>query len=232
MPNDYGHIVFPGSPWPSGHAIDTFAWSARIEADESLWFDLHLVTEDYDGGDPDSPPEDDDSDDWVSPGVWRNYHRCILSSTYWDEDVRGAGGIPGIRVPDELLPLDFSSLDAHRFLVDSLPSDPHAWPRPFAIYLLGHDAVAGHEVCFRRSDDPHFWNIDWLGRIALVYAHANAKFDHEFIAHIRGVPFTGIQLAEQLPQGSELELARRLVVHYEGFTLNTNGADRWIVPNQ
>src|SRR5690348_2502727 len=44
-------IVFVGSPWPKGHAIKEFAWSAQLDPNSGIWFGLHLVSDKYDAED-------------------------------------------------------------------------------------------------------------------------------------------------------------------------------------
>jgi hypothetical protein len=39
-------IYFKDNPWPEGHPIKEFVWSARIEGSD-VWFDMHLETENY-----------------------------------------------------------------------------------------------------------------------------------------------------------------------------------------
>ena len=39
-------IHFPGNPWPEGHALTEFAWTARV-VDGVVWCDLHLRSADY-----------------------------------------------------------------------------------------------------------------------------------------------------------------------------------------
>lgn len=45
--DDCDRIFFAGNPWPEGHPIRTFQWSARL-CDGMVWFDFHLETIDYD----------------------------------------------------------------------------------------------------------------------------------------------------------------------------------------
>ena len=33
-----GRILFPGNPWPEGHALQEFAWTVRL-VDGKVWFD-------------------------------------------------------------------------------------------------------------------------------------------------------------------------------------------------
>ena len=76
-------IYFKDNPWPEGHPIKRFAWSAK-EIDGDIWFDMHLESADYYA---ERDIEDDEDEgypsDWTAPAVWSNYHSCILSSNYW-----------------------------------------------------------------------------------------------------------------------------------------------------
>ncbi|PXX57455.1 hypothetical protein DFR70_118110 [Nocardia tenerifensis] len=172
-----GRIVFPGNPWPAGHAIEEFAWTGRIDENGNLWFDLHLRSAEYVAeGEPESA---EGADDWASPRVWRDCGSCTLSSTYWGED-DGTGFLaatPGnpfrlkARAPQRLTadPLPLVEFDQLEYLA-------------FNIYLLGHDSVADQEVIFtRRPDGAH--DIEWHGRIALTYAD-DTEFRHRFRARI------------------------------------------------
>ena len=79
---DFGRIYFPGNPWPKGHAITQFQWSARVDRSSGIWFDLHLET-DYYYADDREEIEDRAKSDWASRIVWCNYHSCTLSSVNW-----------------------------------------------------------------------------------------------------------------------------------------------------
>ena len=39
-------IYFKGNPWPEGHPVKEFKWSASIR-DGYVWFDMHLESQDY-----------------------------------------------------------------------------------------------------------------------------------------------------------------------------------------
>ncbi len=164
-----GRIVFPGNPWPAGHAIEEFAWTGRLDRAGNLWFDFHLRSADYAAeGLPEHPAG---APDWSSPVVWANYHRCTLSSTYWGED-DGTGFLAA--TPGKLFQLKAAA--PQRLTADPLPlrEIDELEYLAFNIYLLGHDSVADQEVLFtRRADGAH--DIEWCGRIALSYAD-----DHEF----------------------------------------------------
>lgn len=177
-----GRILFPGNPWPEGHPIETFEWTARVVEGE-VWFDLHLQTADYDSEREIDDGDEDEESDWQAAGVWGNYHRCTLSSTYWNE----GGGFRVCRLDD------FSPawLDGKAFEVDPLDGEVDDDDRAFDIYLLGHDSVANHRIEFRRQgaqeDGADRFDIRWTGDIALTYA-GNSALEHRFEATIRGVP--------------------------------------------
>jgi hypothetical protein len=180
-----GRIRFEGNPWPEGHPLAEFAWTARIERGW-VWFDLHLRSADYDSERAIEYDEDTAYDsDWEAPIVWNNYHRCTLSSTAW-------GGRNGFRVckADVYSPV---WLDGRTFSVDPAKGrvdDPEE--HVFHVYLLGHDSVANHRIAFRRIGDTASFEIDWRGEIALTYT-GNDALEHRFEASIRGVPFPAPQ---------------------------------------
>ena len=182
-----GRIVFAGSPWPEGHAIEEFEWTARAVGD-ALWFDLHLRSAGYDAEREIEDNEDgNESSDWQCPGVWGNYHACILSSTYW-------GGEGGFRVC-ALGECSADWLDGRRFEVDPVEGvieDPDE--RAFHIYLLGHDSVANHRIEFRRIGDSERFDILWTGEIALTYAGED-ELAHRFEARVTAVPYPTLPFA-------------------------------------
>ncbi len=175
-------IVFEGNPWPEGHAIEVFTWTAR-EVDGEVWFDLHLETADYYAErDIEDDGEDADSS-WESPGVWGNYHACTLSSTKWHEG--------GFKVCAKA---DYSPafLDGREFIVDPDPESFEDWDdHAFHIYLLGHDAVSRHRIRFERIGDSNDFTITWEGRIALAYVGQH-EYRYAFSAVIGDVPLPDV----------------------------------------
>lgn len=176
-----GRIVFPGNPWPEGHAIEKFEWSVECRGDE-VWFHFHLETKDYYD---ERDIEDDESieypSDWEAPIVWGNYHSCTISSHDWHQ-----GGFLGCAVSQ------FSPqfVDGLQLNVDPLPRDlgDGYETRAFHIYLLGHDAVADHRIKFSRVGNTGLFDIAWEGSIALAYA-GDYELRYRFIANIKRVPF-------------------------------------------
>lgn len=175
-------IRFPGNPWPEGHALAEFAWTARV-VDGVVWCDLHLRSADY-YAERDIELDEDSESSWEAAGVWGNYHRCTLSSTYWDND----RGFP-------LCPVaDFSAdwLDGRTFEIDTIANGTldgvELDDLAFHIYLLGHDSVANHRITFQRVAGSDRFDIAWTGDIALTYA-GDDDLDHRFEARIANVPF-------------------------------------------
>ena len=205
-----GRIRFPGNPWPDGHAIETVTWSGRLLATGELWFDLHLTSADYYAEDEDDDEEEDADDDWTSKGCWSNYHACILSSTYWDEE--GTGILAG--TPQE--PLSFARLDGRIFEVDALPmeGDP-----AFHVYLMGHDSVADHRIAFRSGARPSdAFALAWSGKVALTYA-GDEEFRYTFEASVPSVRFDGIYLGGGVLDEAAAMLLGRSLVEAERFEL-------------
>jgi hypothetical protein len=191
-----GRIVFPGNPWPEGHPIEEFEWTARIEGGD-LWFDLHLRSAEYDSErqfDADDENEEDEASSWEAPIVWNNYHRCTLYSTFWGEQ----GGFRVCAIDA----FSLAWLDGRAFAVDPVEAEiEDADDRPFHIYLLGHDSVANHRVEFRRVagsdidgsniDSSDAFDILWSGDIALSYV-GDSRLEHRFEARIARVPCPAI----------------------------------------
>jgi hypothetical protein len=182
-----GRIHFSDNPWPEGHPIAEFAWTARNQNGQ-VWFDLHLRSADYYAERDIEDDEDAEYDsDWDAPGVWYNYHRCTLSSTFWSSD-------KGFEVcaASEYSP---ASLEGRAFAVDPVGTDMSEVDDldelSFNIYLLGHDSVANHRIVFHRRGDSDLFDIEWSGDIALTYAGEDA-LAHRFEARIHGVLFPAL----------------------------------------
>jgi len=177
--SDENRIFFKGNPWPEGHPIAEFEWHAERRGDR-VWCNVHLSSaEYYSERDIQEDPENDDLGDWEAPIVWGNYHRCIMSNTYWGDT-----------------PFDFCAVDS--FSADALDGftcevNPNLKrvqdvdDLAFGIYLLGHDACANHKMTFRRIGQTQTFDIDWSGKIALAYA-GDYDFKYDFRAKICGVP--------------------------------------------
>ncbi|WP_462379756.1 hypothetical protein [Pseudomonas sp. Marseille-QA0892] len=178
-------IYFKDNPWPEGHRIATFVWSARnVEGD--VWFDMHLESDDYYA--EREIDDDDDADygsDWEAPIVWGNYHSCTLSTNEFH-----AGGFRVCTV-DEYSP-DF--LDGLELLVDAnvgaeqIEAGAHL---AFRIYLLGHDAVANHRLTFERVANSERFRIVWSGQIAMAYV-GDYALEHSFRASISSAAFPAL----------------------------------------
>lgn len=177
MPEE-NRIWFPGNPWPEGHPLKEFAWTAEVRKGV-VWFFLHLKTADY-YSERDIEDEDKDFDSsWEAPIVWGNYHSCTISSTDWHD-----GGFPVCPLSE----YSIESLDGYEAIVDPLPINPDGdWDDlAFHTYLLGHDSVAGHKIRFSRRIGTNEFDIHWEGKIALVYA-GDYEYRYDFKALIYGV---------------------------------------------
>jgi hypothetical protein len=197
-----GRIYFPGNPWPGGHRVVSCALSAIIHPavgtyasdyanpGPGLMLQLTLESANYD--------EEDQSDhyvegehDWTSKIVWNNYGRCRLGPSQSSQ-------VPGIRVSDGSVPFEFG-LASYRFAVDRLPPDGNVdWETfhetvGFGLYLLGHDAVADHDIHLHSRQADGSYTLDWSGRIALTYG-GGTTFEHAFHAQVTGVKFDAISL--------------------------------------
>lgn len=155
-------IWFPGNPWPEGHPIEEFDWSVE-DRDGVIWMLIHLKSANYY-----SERHIDDHDAecgsaWKASIAWSNYHCCTMSCTYWHH-----GGFPVC--PVEQYSLEF--LDGYVASVNPLPESAEMEfdDLAFHIYLLGHDAVAGHRIHFRRRGNSDRFDLDWTGKIANAYA--------------------------------------------------------------
>ncbi len=187
-----GRIWFIDNPWPGGHAVENFVWSGRLDADGTLWFDLHLETVSYEA---EAEAAVDLDDDWHSAVVWQNYHSCTLSSTNWADE-----GTKGLAVGGESSPLKWVQMDGASFAADEAKLgdsvDVDVEPA-FLIYLTGHDATAGHQVIFKKGASAGTFDIEWTGKIALAYAGDN-ELKHTFKAQLAGIEFQGFVVNDEL----------------------------------
>ncbi|PBI86593.1 hypothetical protein [Variovorax boronicumulans] len=172
-------IHFADNPWPEGHPVKEFRWTASVRNNE-VWFDLHLRSEDYDAEREIDEPEDEDIDypsDWDAPGVWTNYHRCTLSSTAWGD----GGGFAVCALSD----FSLAHIDGLEVSID-LPPPEDMEDNVFHIYLLGHDAAAHHRIRFDRIAGTDRFDITWTGKIALAYA-GDYTYKYDFSARLHDV---------------------------------------------
>jgi len=178
---DVNRIYFKGNPWPEGHAVKQFAWSATVR-DGYVWFDMHLESEDYSA---ERDIDDDDEDieyasSWEAPGVWYNYHACTLSSNNWHE-----GGFKVCRLQD----YSPEHIDGLEIAVDPNPESIEDWDDlAFHIYLLGHDSAAKHRIKFERIGDSLAFTIVWAGKIAQAYV-GDYEYKHDFNLVLTDVVF-------------------------------------------
>lgn len=178
-----GRIYFRGNPWPEGHEITVFEWTAEVRGGD-VWFHFHLETDNYYA---ERYIEDDDSieylSDWHAPIVWGNFHRCTISSTQYHDG--------GFRVCS-LDRYSVSALDGLRLHVDPLPCDLQDHDaRAFHVYLLGHDTVVDHQIEFTRVSNTDLFDVSWRGKIALTYV---GEYDptHAFDARVRAMRAPGL----------------------------------------
>ena len=176
-----GRITFLDNPWPEGHALKQFRWSAERRGDDA-WFHFHLETENYYAQRDIEEDEDEDHPSaWEAPGVWCNYGSCTMSSDQWHQ-----GGFRGCSL-EQFAP---GPVDGLRLHVDGPPYDltEDYEARAFHVYLLGHDSVVDHTIAFSRVEGADLFDITWEGKIALTYV-GNFEPKHRFLAEIKGVPF-------------------------------------------
>ena len=170
-------IYFKDNPWPEGHPIKEFLWTAEIRNDD-VWFNFHLESADY-YSERDIEDEEDMEyeSDWKAPGVWGNFHSCTLSTNSWHY-----GGFKVCSAKD--YSEDF--LNGRELQVDMYPENIDDWDDyAFHIYLLGHDAAAMHKIKFIRNTDATF-NIEWSGKLALAYV-GDYNFKYDFNTRITNI---------------------------------------------
>lgn len=219
-------IFFPGNPWPDGHAIKELFWSARLDPETGLWFDLHLESENYYAEDSDQDTAYDDAidNDWESKLSWSNFHSCTLSSTYWDNI--------GFQVASQAAPLDMAVAEGQVFSFDNLPVTAEHYERAFGIYLLGHDGVADHRVCIKKQPLNQVFSLKWSGRIALEYnvGVGLAEFDQEFQVNYDSLTFSGIELPDGFAANEAISIANELVSGLGELEFVAREDADWLIP--
>ncbi|MEL6753022.1 MAG: hypothetical protein AAFO57_03260 [Pseudomonadota bacterium] len=199
MSQPSGRIWFPGNPWPDGHALKEVELWGILSGENHPWAEpglhLHLCvrSQDYDAemseaerdaaydGESEEIDQGIDRSSWQSYIVWGNYHACRIETNV------------GPRLGSNGEPFDLAWLDGKHFALD--PIDPDAEfidfdSQAFHCYILGHDAVAGHDLRFKASGAPGHFDINWTGKVALAYG-GDEVYRYDFRAEARHVPFQG-----------------------------------------
>lgn len=205
-----GRIFFKDSPYPNGHKIKEFNWSARLHPIHGIYFDFHLETESYYAEDDSEDPEDfEPESDWKAKIVWGNYHACRISSNFWNYG--------GVLVGTEMNKIDFNKIELLNLQADILPR-PEEYDfdnPPFGIYLLGHDDCAGHHIQIKKNNNATF-DIQWEGQIALVYS-GDDEFRYQFSAQINDVELDAIYYPEEFPESELQTTLSKFAVNYENI---------------
>lgn len=208
-------IFFKGNPYPKGHRIKEFIWSGRLKKDIGLIFDFHLKTEDYYAEDKGEEKENENTSDWKSKIVWGNYHRCTMSSRYWEGN--------GIVVGNKQQKMDFSKLLNSSLVADSLPeaNDYDNEDLAFNIYLLGHDDCANHKISFVKQHGNFTFDIEWNGNIALSYT-GDYEYKYSFEAAIEKIQFEGISFDNELSKIENEKLLKSCSGGFSAFEIVEN----------
>ncbi len=184
-----GRITFSGNPWPGGHALKKLELSGFLAAERGLSLRLELDSVDYDADEPDVDRGDDaDEDDgdgawWTSRIAWNTYHAAHIGPSMTSD----SDGIAVVGAFDV-------DADGHHFVVDALPRTASEvfQSGAFGCYILGHDAVAGHDIRLERTGHGRF-RVRWTGKVAEAYV-GKEDFEHDFIVDAEDVAFVGITL--------------------------------------
>ncbi|WP_416396656.1 hypothetical protein [Allohahella sp. A8] len=196
---EHDRIYFPGNPWPEGHPVERFRWSA-VETDGDVWFGIHLKSARY-YSERRVHEDEDDLSAWASPTLWNNYHSCTISTSEWH------GG--GFRVCEAA---EFSPefLDGLELLVDPNPETVEDWEDlAFQSYVLGHDNVAKHKIRFERIGDSKRFKIIWVGAHAQSY-FGDDEFTQEFSVSMSSLEFPELNCSSSY-RSSNLENASGMV---------------------
>jgi hypothetical protein len=188
-----GRIWFPGNPWPDGHRLESCELVRMVDPRRGAYVDgvvecralpsaIELRSAPYDEGDEPSERDAIGVDDCSSKIAWNNYGSAWIGAT-------ASGAMPGFQVSDGSIPFQHDK-DTHHFVVDRLPLGLPSFSdffqrQAFGCYLLGHDAVADHDIRLNRTSDGSY-HLDWTGRLALAYGGAET-FDYSFVVNASGV---------------------------------------------
>ncbi len=188
-------IWFKDNPWPNGHALKESRFYGVL-SEEGIHLHLEIKTEDYyaDQGfeaateqaeEHDRKLEEEGvNDDWKMYSAWMNYHSCHIQ--------------PNKRVllGNKEQPFRVDQLANWSFRLDDPPPIEETWKgldfdnMYFHCYVLGHDAVAHHEIDISSAEKPFHYHIDWKGKVALAY-FGDEEFRYTFTIHIRDIEFEG-----------------------------------------
>jgi hypothetical protein len=196
-----GRIWFAGNPWPQGHRLESCEMVGLIDPRRGAYIDgivegpalslaIELKSAPYDEGDDPSDRDALGADDWTSKIAWNNYGSAWIGST-------ASGAMPGFQVSDGIIPFKHDD-DAYHFMVDRLPLELASFSdffqrQAFGCYVLGHDAVADHDIRLHSRTSDGSYQLDWTGRLALAYGGAET-FDHGFVVQASGVRLREISL--------------------------------------
>lgn len=153
-------IFFHANPWPEGHKCSLQLSVYKEEGVQVL--DICLQTGLY--YEERKAATDESQSSWQSPIVWGTYHACTLEGMIpLADSVRTLSDLDGVTVQAD-----------HDKLEDEWDEDQLTFSH---CYILGHDAVAGHTLKFKRHGNE--MQVNWTGRIARVYSGIRT-FDHTF----------------------------------------------------
>ncbi|MEM6724885.1 MAG: hypothetical protein AAF598_12650 [Bacteroidota bacterium] len=188
-------IWFKDNPWPNGHALEKVRFFG-ILSENGIFLHLEIASEKYYAAEGwehirkiakahDSQLEKQNvTDDWLYYSSWLNYHSGHIKPNN----------------PIMLGNAEHSfSMDAlHQMVLrlDDPPPIEATWGgldfdgMAFHCYVLGHDAVAHHQIQIQEANKPFEYDIDWTGKVALAYG-GDEDFRYDFIVQLRNLRFEG-----------------------------------------
>ncbi|MCU0437600.1 MAG: hypothetical protein MUC49_06765 [Raineya sp.] len=210
-------IYFLGNPYPNGHKVKNFVWNGRVDNNENIWFDFHLESENYYAEDESDDIEEPESN-WNAKVLWKNYHNCKISSTYWKEKNKG------IKIGSKTKKVNFNNCVQKELIANKLPFSKNFDYEnlAFNIYLLGHDNCANHNIIFKKNKEN--FDIEWSGKIALTYSGKNL-FDYSFIVNMQNIKFEGFYYPKFWTLKKAEKIFQRNIEDFENFKLIDYKAD-------
>lgn len=196
-----GKIIFFDNPWPEGHQLKSFELGIHLHEGNKTnpahaTLSIDLESEDYHHPKTWEEACDDgaaqfeanpDLSDWQSMDVWNNYHACRLTTASTHPDLRL--DFPS-DTPPEFTLKNFSKLIDPIGNIDA-NDDNYFDARAFNhCYILGHDAVAHHQIKITKNENTNLYVVTWKGKYASAYT-GHYDFERDFKVNAGGVPFQG-----------------------------------------
>lgn len=195
-----------GNPWPEGHAVKDCCLDARLREGDVLHILLHVSSVDYRENDGGEFIDNASDTDWGSKVVWNNYHSCHIDGAILTGTLEN--------------PVSIDSLSCSAHHIDTLPEAFAKFLEDeleFIIYLLGHDAVANHQIEIGQLSGAGY-PIKWSGKIALSYS-GDDEFSHAFSLESTLKPLSSIWYPQEWDDTRAEETLKKLLIEADRYMI-------------